>query len=190
MRASTPQPGLDDGWHEAKQQRLCCASPTRGARAQVGFSEANLRSLCDVGRSTKSKVLGFIGQKVRGTRVRPGSEAMGPCALASVRLSRRGLWPARDLCLSCAGADAGHRLQERLPGECAWSLAPPTHGPSRSLALLRAQQQQLSFCLAPLLVPGAAASTMARCEPPLQAMNTINRCTPTRAACAEMRFVI
>ncbi|KAF5840300.1 hypothetical protein DUNSADRAFT_17269, partial [Dunaliella salina] len=30
---------------------------------EVGFSESNLRALCDVGRSTKSAALGYIGQK-------------------------------------------------------------------------------------------------------------------------------
>ncbi|GFH28446.1 DUF3883 domain-containing protein [Haematococcus lacustris] len=30
---------------------------------EVGFSEANLRALCDVGRSTKANVSGYIGQK-------------------------------------------------------------------------------------------------------------------------------
>jgi hypothetical protein len=30
---------------------------------QVGFSESNIRALCDVGRSTKTIGLGYIGQK-------------------------------------------------------------------------------------------------------------------------------
>jgi hypothetical protein len=32
-------------------------------RTQVGFSEANLRALCDVGNSTKAATTGYIGQK-------------------------------------------------------------------------------------------------------------------------------
>lgn len=30
---------------------------------QVGFSEQNIRALCDVGRTTKKHFLGYIGQK-------------------------------------------------------------------------------------------------------------------------------
>lgn len=30
---------------------------------QIGFSDVNVRALCDVGRSTKTGGLGYIGQK-------------------------------------------------------------------------------------------------------------------------------
>lgn len=34
-----------------------------GHASQVGFTEANMRALCDVGASTKSQLVGYIGQK-------------------------------------------------------------------------------------------------------------------------------
>ena len=39
------------------------SAKARAAPWQVGFTEGNIRALCDVGRTTKKQTVGYIGQK-------------------------------------------------------------------------------------------------------------------------------